>query len=336
MILLNVVECFPVLGLVACCCCFCLHRKLDLGHLAACTSLTAKPGGWGWTYLRSNDILPPCLSQLSLLECGSVTPLLQLSQLTGLSITPHCCLNAPDLKRLSALTSLRKFALGHSTYRAARQQAANHASSGWAHVPELQDLDLNGQLVEPRIDECLRKLTALTRLSWCDTFLQDETDGRPVMLLDTGLDEVTLYWLGPALPPSLRELHLSDFVLAGAAGAPWRPGVFGALRALVTAARALLQLDSLSISNSLEGWPEAARELFEKVRTGEADDEEIGLYAQVYFGRGALDSEGGCEGSEAVSEEVMAGDPVSDDGGGAYGDGDAVYDGNEADAGHSL
>lgn len=195
---------------------------------------------------------------------------------------------------------------------------------------------MNGQLVEPGINGCLRKLTALTRLGWCDTFLHDEADGGPVMLLDTGLDEVTLYRLGPALSPSLRELHLSNFILAGAAGAPWRPGVFDALRALVAAARALPQLDSLCISNSLEGWPEAARELFEKVKTGEADDEEIGLYAQVYFGRGAPDSEGGCEGSEAVSEEVMAGDPVSDDGGGAYGDNDAVYDGNEADAGHSL
>lgn len=263
--------------------------------------------------------------------------MLELSQLTALTITPHCCLDASELKRLSALTSLRKVALGHSNYGAAGQHRANRASPGWAHVPALQELHLQGQLVEPSIDECLRKLTALTRLSWRDTFLHDETDGGPVMLLDTGLDEVTLHWLGPALPPSLRELHLSNFILAGAAGAPWRPGVFGELRALVSAARALPQLDSLRISNSLQGWPEAARELFEKVRTGEADEEDIGLYAQVYFGRGAADSEDGCEGlgSEAVIEEVMAGDPVSDDGAGEYDDGDAaVYDdGKDADAG---
>jgi hypothetical protein len=290
--------------------------------------------------VRPNDTLPPCLSQLTLVDCWSATPLLQLPHLTALSIAPHCRMEASELRRLSALTSLSKVTLAHHSLGPHAQQAANRGAAGWSHVPALQELDLQGQLVNPDINSYLHQLTALTLLTWRNTLLHDDLDGGPVMLLDTGMDEVTLYRLGPSLPPSLRVLHLSDFILAGAGAVPWRPGVFGALRALVSAAHALLHLDSLCISNSLEGWPQAARELFEKVKAGEADDEDIGLYAQVHFGQGVTaDSDGGSEGggSEAVSEEVMAGDPVSEDGaGGGYDDGAAVYDGNEADTGDGL
>lgn len=256
-------------------------RKLDLGHLTACTSLTLhykhvqmttllallRPGpGCSAPAVRPNDTLPPCLSQLTLVDCWSATPLLQLSHLTALSIAPHCRMEASELRRLSALTSLRKVALAHHSLGPNAQQAANRGAAGWSHVPALQELDLRGQLVNPDINSYLHQLTALTRLAWSDTLLHDDLDGGPVMLLDTGMDEVTLYQLGPSLPPSLRVLDLSDFILSGAGAVPWRPGVFGALRALVSAARALPHLNSLSISNSLEDWPEAARELFEKIK----------------------------------------------------------------------
>lgn len=149
------------------------------------------------------------------------------------------------------------------------------------------------------------------------------------------LEDAGLHRLAAALPTSLRQLTLDQFMIDHT---PYGDGcvdeiaVLVGLKVLVQALNALPQLESHTIQDEHWGWPSAGIALFDRILAGEdVDSDELGVFESdcwagldepVYVDDSASDVFSG-----DVSVEVMAADPVSEEyGGGVY---DAVWEGDE-------
>lgn len=216
--------------------------------------------------------------------------------------------------------------------------AADCAAAGWAAVPGLQELTLQGQLVCSTRDtlKCLSKLTALTNLSWQGSYVSKH----PGYALDHNAPaDAGLPQIAAALPTSLRVLDFDGFVSdlsdPDLADSSNEPAVLAGLRALMQAVTVLPHLESSSIVQNVDSWSLGGQALFERVKAGDADSDDIDAFEAEYKDNSYDGGESGDEvGSDEVSVEVVAADPVSEQEhlGGMY-DGDvkedAVWEGDD-------
>jgi hypothetical protein len=255
-------------------------------------------------------------------------------------------MHASELCQLSVLTRLQKVVLGYVD-RCHKGATADNAAAGWCSVPGLQELLIVRQQLDPRKEtlECLVKLTKLTRLEWTCSFVHklfpemiseevilagdwEEVVEQPhIVLPDAGLHR-----LAAALPTSLRELTLDQFVSGSATD---EPRVLYGLQDLMQAVRALPCLILHTIDNDVcEDWSPAGKALYDRVLAGEeVECAELQSFATDFWSGDEPVYVDGSEGgmcSADVSVEVMAADPVSEEYDGVYDDDDdAVWEGDE-------
>jgi hypothetical protein len=255
-------------------------------------------------------------------------------------------MQASELCQLSVLTRLQKVALGYADPHGDGVTADN-AAAGWCSVPGLQQLLIAGQQLDPRKEtlECLGKLTGLTRLEWVSSFMHKRPEviaeevllggdweevGEPpesVVQADAGLHR-----LAAALPTSLRELTLDQFVSGEANN---EPRVLYGLQDVMRAVPALpcLVLHTVHDDACMHTWSSAGRALFDRILAGEGvESDELQDFATDFWAEDEpvyVDDSEGDVCSADVSVEVMAADPVSEEYGGVYDDDDAVWEGDE-------
>jgi len=173
----------------------------------------------GWRVVHADATLPPNLRCLQVVDCDSATPLLALTQLTGLTIAQHCSMPAAELKRLSSMTQLDNVHLGYQMCRGGGgEEFAQEGSPGWNFVPALQTLELHRAVIDPAGDllQHLAACTSLTRLVWeSPRFMPGSMAFGPagvepehvMTYRDGGLTA-----LGAALPANLKVVEFEDFM----------------------------------------------------------------------------------------------------------------------------
>ncbi|KAF8066366.1 rplF [Scenedesmus sp. PABB004] len=134
--------------------------RLELGHLSGVTSLRHYDAATFTVQLRAGDALPPSVEELDVADAPTLAPLLGLSRLSALSVSPdHEALPPRELHALAALPRLRRVEL---ECRGAGEGELGPLAPAWAALPVVALADVP---LAPSLLPHLARARLVTRLS---------------------------------------------------------------------------------------------------------------------------------------------------------------------------